>query len=45
VHFAGLLAFAWDVQSPAVLQRVLADGCDAVYSDSVDLLLTITSVP
>ena len=42
VHDAGLLAFAWDVQSPAVLRRVLSDGCDAVYSDSVDLLLSIT---
>jgi glycerophosphoryl diester phosphodiesterase len=41
-HDAGLLAFAWDVQSDAVLRRVLGDGCDAVYSDSVDLLLTIT---
>ena len=35
----GRLAFAWDVQTPAVLARVLSDGCDAVYSDSVDLLL------
>lgn len=39
-HDAGLLAFAWDVQTPEVLQRVLGDGCDAVYSDHVDLLLS-----
>jgi glycerophosphoryl diester phosphodiesterase len=40
-HDAGRLAFAWDVQTPAVLARVLGDGCDAVYSDSVDLLRTL----
>jgi glycerophosphoryl diester phosphodiesterase len=40
-HGAGRLAFAWDVQTPAVLRRVLADGCDAVYSDSIDLLLSV----
>jgi glycerophosphoryl diester phosphodiesterase len=38
-HAAGRLAFAWDVQTPAVLRRVVSDGCDAVYSDSIDLLL------
>jgi glycerophosphoryl diester phosphodiesterase len=38
-HDAGLLAFAWDVQTRPVLDRVTGDGCDAVYSDSVDLLL------
>lgn len=37
-HAAGRLAFAWDVQTPDVLRRVLGDGCDAVYSDHVDLL-------
>ncbi len=41
VHDAGRLAFAWDVQTRAVLGRVLGDGVDAVYSDSVDLLLTV----
>jgi glycerophosphoryl diester phosphodiesterase len=39
-HATGRLAFAWDVQTPTVLARVLGDGCDAVYSDSVELLLT-----
>jgi glycerophosphoryl diester phosphodiesterase len=39
VHGAGRLAFAWDVQTDAMLSRVLGDGCDAVYSDSVALLL------
>lgn len=38
VHGAGLLAFAWDVQTEARLRAVLALGCDAVYSDHVDLL-------
>ena len=39
VHAAGLLAFAWDVQTAARLQAVVALGVDAVYSDSVDLLV------
>jgi glycerophosphoryl diester phosphodiesterase len=38
-HGAGRLAFAWDVQTRNVLDRVTGDGCDAVYSDSVELLL------
>ncbi|MDQ1630768.1 MAG: glycerophosphoryl diester phosphodiesterase [Frankiaceae bacterium] len=42
-HAAGLRAFAWDVQTPQVLDRVLGDGCDAVYSDSVTLLLGLHS--
>ena len=40
-HDAGCLAFAWDVQTPEVLRRVLGDGCDAVYSDDVDLLRSV----
>jgi glycerophosphoryl diester phosphodiesterase len=40
-HAAGRLAFGWDVQTPAVLDRVLGDGVDAVYSDSVELLLMV----
>ena len=39
VHAEGLLAFAWDVQSRRRLRRVLAMGVDAVYSDSVTLLV------
>lgn len=42
-HDAGRLAFAWDVQTAAVLARVLEDGCDAVYSDSIELLLQTPS--
>lgn len=38
-HAAGLLAFAWDVQTETVLRRVMGDGCDAVYSDSIELLM------
>ena len=41
VHAAGLLSFAWDVQSARRLHRVLALGVDAVYSDSVDLLAQV----
>jgi glycerophosphoryl diester phosphodiesterase len=37
-HAAGLLAFAWDVQTPARLRQVLAAGCDAVYSDHLPVL-------
>lgn len=39
VHAAGLLAFAWDVQTRRRLDQVLALGVDGVYSDSVALLL------
>lgn len=39
VHEHGLLAFAWDVQSSRRLQRLLALGCDAVYSDHVRRLV------
>ena len=38
VHGAGLLAFAWDVQSAAQLRAVEALGCDAFYSDSTALV-------
>ncbi len=38
-HDAGLFAFGWDVQTDDVLRRVRDDGCDAVYSDSIELLL------
>lgn len=44
-HTVGLAAFAWDVQTTAVLDRVLGDGCDAVYSDSVPLLLDAAARP
>ncbi len=37
-HAAGLRAFAWDVQTTARLRRVLAAGCDAIYSDHLWLL-------
>lgn len=38
-HDAGLLAFAWDIQTAARRDRVLALGCDGLYSDHLDLLL------
>jgi glycerophosphoryl diester phosphodiesterase len=38
-HAAGRLAFAWDAQQRPVLDRLLADGCDAIYSDHIPLLL------
>jgi glycerophosphoryl diester phosphodiesterase len=39
VHRAGLLAFAWDAQSGADINRLLAWGMDGVYSDHVDRLV------
>lgn len=39
VHEHDLLAFAWDVQSSRRLQRLLALGCDGVYSDHVRRLV------
>lgn len=38
VHAAGLLAFAWDVQTQERLARAHARGVDAVYADSAHLL-------
>lgn len=38
VHAAGLLAFGWDAQSTRRIRRLLALGCDAVYSDHADRL-------
>ncbi|MGZ6793648.1 MAG: glycerophosphodiester phosphodiesterase [Mycobacteriales bacterium] len=38
-HDAGLLAFAWDVQSRWGLRRVLRRGVDGIYSDSPALLV------
>lgn len=43
VHAAGLLAFAWDAQSPRRLRQLLALGCDAVYSDHVDRMVAAIS--
>ncbi len=39
VHAQGKLAFAWDVQDQALLDRLLAAGIDGVYSDHVDRLV------
>jgi glycerophosphoryl diester phosphodiesterase len=38
VHEAGLLAFAWDVNTRWMKRYVVALGVDAIYSDHVDLL-------
>ena len=38
VHRAGLLAFAWDVQTRQRLDRARSRGIDAVYADSAHLL-------
>lgn len=38
VHAAGLLAFGWDAQSRRRIRRLVALGCDAVYSDHADRL-------
>ncbi|MCW2600143.1 MAG: glycerophosphoryl diester phosphodiesterase [Frankiales bacterium] len=38
-HAAGLLAFAWDIQTRWGLRRALRHGVDAVYSDHPALLV------
>ena len=37
-HERGMLAFAWDVQQPATLERMRDHGCDAIFSDFLTLL-------
>jgi len=39
VHGEGLLAFGWDAQRPATLDRLLESGIDAVYCDHVPLMV------
>jgi glycerophosphoryl diester phosphodiesterase len=39
VHAAGLLAFGWDAQSEAQLERLMSLGLDGVYSDHVGRML------
>jgi glycerophosphoryl diester phosphodiesterase len=38
VHAAGLLAFGWRADTPRRIARLLALGCDGVYSDSLSAL-------
>jgi glycerophosphoryl diester phosphodiesterase len=38
-HRFGVLAFAWDAQSPRVLAELIDAGIDAVYSDHVDRMV------
>jgi glycerophosphoryl diester phosphodiesterase len=38
VHAAGLLAFGWRADSARRIARLLALGCDGVYSDSLSAL-------
>jgi glycerophosphoryl diester phosphodiesterase len=40
-HAAGLLAFAWDVQTHWGLRRILRRGVDGVYSDHPGLLVDV----
>lgn len=44
VHGAGLLAFAWDLQTPEALTGTLALGVDAVYSDHVATMVAAIRV-
>ncbi len=39
VHAGGVLAFGWNAQEPAVLDRLLGAGVDAVYSDHTDRMM------
>lgn len=41
VHRAGLLVFAWDVQTEAQLRHAFALGVDAVYCDHVTRLVAV----
>lgn len=41
VHDAGLLAFGWDAQTARRIRRLLARGCDAIYSDHVDRMVAV----
>ncbi|MBK5307332.1 MAG: glycerophosphodiester phosphodiesterase [Frankiaceae bacterium] len=41
VHEHGLLAFGWDAQSTRRIRALFALGCDAVYSDHVDRLVSV----
>ena len=45
VHAAGLLAFGWDAHTTARLERLLALGCDALYSDEVALMAAALRPP
>jgi glycerophosphoryl diester phosphodiesterase len=38
-HAAGIAAFGWDAQEPAVMEQLLGFGIDAVYSDYPDRLV------
>lgn len=40
-HAAGLLAFAWNVQGVARMQRLVRWGIDAIYSDHTDRLVRV----
>ena len=42
-HDRGMLAFAWDVQDPARLESVRAQGCDAIFSDFLTLIAAAQS--
>jgi glycerophosphoryl diester phosphodiesterase len=37
-HEHGMLAFAWDVQHAATLERLREHGCDAIFSDFLTLI-------
>ncbi len=36
-----MLAFAWDVQARAALERVRGFGCDGIFSDHLSLLAEV----
>jgi glycerophosphoryl diester phosphodiesterase len=41
VHDHGMLAFGWDAQSVRRIRALCALGCDAIYSDHVDRLVSV----
>ncbi len=44
-HEAGLLAFGWDAQTRQLIERLVAWGCDGVYSDEVGVLVDVLGRP
>jgi glycerophosphoryl diester phosphodiesterase len=41
LHVRGLRVFAWTVDDPAVMERLIADGVDGVISNRPDLLMPL----
>jgi glycerophosphoryl diester phosphodiesterase len=40
LHGTGIVCFAWDAQTPAVLREMLGMGVDGVYCDDVEMMMS-----